>query len=203
MSQMHHRLAIVSDEAASGFAEAVKKCLPLGIRAYELRTLHGARVPHVPEEAIGEVLEQVREHNLTLIGISPGFCKKKLDDPATKEEFKTGFAQAFRFMEQLGVRRMTVFSYQRTERGATIPPRVFDLLGRAAVLCQQEGVELLLENSPRCWADTGEHLAELARGLRIGVVWDPEVDPRRRADKGKVVERSGVGHLRQGRLVLP
>jgi L-ribulose-5-phosphate 3-epimerase len=173
MSQIHHRLATVSDEVAPGFAAAVKICLPLGIRAYEVRNLYGARVPRVAEEAIEEVLKQVREHDLILIGVSPGFCKRRLDDPAVEEEFKTGFAQAFRLMDRLGVRRMTAFSYRRTERKATIPPRAIDLLVRAVDLCRQEGVELLLENSSRCWADTGEHLAELARVLGIRVVWDP------------------------------
>jgi sugar phosphate isomerase/epimerase len=171
--EAHHRLAILSDEAAPGFAEAVEICLPLGIRAYEVRNLHSRRVPHVPEEVVKEVLEQVRVHDLTLMGISPGFCKKKLDDPAIKDEFETGFSQALRLMDRLGVRRMTAFSYQRTEPQAAIPSQVFDLLGRAAALCQQEGVELLLENSRQCWADTGEHLAQVARTVGIRVVWDP------------------------------
>jgi L-ribulose-5-phosphate 3-epimerase len=173
MSEAHHRLAIVSDEAAPGFAEAVKICLPLGIHAYELRLLHGMRVPHVPEEAIQEVLAEVRKHDLTLIGISPGFCKKKLDGPAVEKEFESGFAQAFRLMDRLGVRRMTAFSYQRIEGEAAIPSQVFDLLGRAVALCRREGVELLLENSRQCWADTGEHLAEVARVVGVRVTWDP------------------------------
>jgi len=173
MSKAPHRLAIVSDEAAPGFAEAVRICLPLGIRAYELRRLYGMRVPRVPEEAIEEVLAQVKKHDLTLIGISPGFCKRELDDPAVEKELESGFAQAFRLMDRLGVRRMTVFSYQRTGRGTSIPSRVVDLLGRAAAHSQQEGVELLLENSSQCWADTGENLAEVARTVGLCVTWDP------------------------------
>ena len=173
MNLWQKRLAIVSDEAAPGFAEAVKVCLPLGIRAYELRFLYGMRVPHVPIEAIEEVLAEVRKHDLTLIGISPGFCKVELDDPAVEKEFKAGFAQAFRLMDRLGVRRMTVFSYQRSDRGTPVPARVFDLLQRAATLCREEGVELLIENSAQCWADTGEHLAEVARTAGVRVIWDP------------------------------
>lgn len=168
-----NRLAIVSDEAAPGFAEAVRRCLPLGIRAYELRFLYGMRVPHVSMEAIEEVLAEVRDHDLTLVGISPGFCKVRLGDPAVEKEFESGFPQAFRLMDRLGVRRMTVFSYQRTDRGTPIPARVFDLLQRAATLCREEGVELLIENSPQCWADAGEHLAEVARAVGVRVTWDP------------------------------
>jgi len=69
---VHHRLAILSDEAGPGFADAVRICLPLGIRAYEVRNLYGKRVPHVPEEAVEEVLAEVKVHDLTLIGISRG-----------------------------------------------------------------------------------------------------------------------------------
>jgi sugar phosphate isomerase/epimerase len=173
MSLWQKRLAIVSDEAAPGFTEAVKVCLPLGIRAFELRSLYGKRAPYVPEEAVKEVLTAVREHDLTLLGISPGFCKVELSDPTVEQEFEAGFAQAFRLMDRLGVRRMTVFSYRRTDREASIPSHVLDLLQRAATLCQQEGVELLIENSAQCWADTGEHLADVARAVGVHVTWDP------------------------------
>jgi sugar phosphate isomerase/epimerase len=173
MVEWSRRLAIVSDEVAPGFADAVQICLPLGIRAYEVRKLRGGRVPDVPEKAIEEVVEQVEVHDLTLIGISPGFCKKELDAPTVEEEFERGFDRAFRLMDRLGVRRMTIFSYRRTEREAAIPQRVFDLLGRAVALCRREGVEVVLENTRLCWADTGEHLADVARTLGIEVAWDP------------------------------
>jgi len=173
MVDWKERIAIVSDEAAPSFAEAVRVCLPLGIRAFEVRRLHGKRVPHVSEDAVKEMLAAVSRHDLMLLGISPGFCKRALDDPAVEDEFESAFPRAFRLMDRLGVRRMTVFSYQRPERGAPIPARVFDLLGRAAILCQQEGVELLIENSPQCWGDTGEHLAKLAHEVGIRVTWDP------------------------------
>jgi len=173
MNTWQDRLAIVSDEAAPKFAEAVQVCLPLGIRAFEVRALRGARVPYVPEAEVQEMLAEVEMHGLGLLGISPGFCKTELNDPAVEWELETGFYQAFRFMDRVGVRRMTVFSYLRPERRAPIPSRTFDLLHRAAILCRQEGVELVLENSAMCWGDTGENLAELARMAECRVTWDP------------------------------
>jgi sugar phosphate isomerase/epimerase len=167
------RIAIVSDEAAPGFEGAVQICLPLGIRAYELRKLDGARIPDVSEAAVAEVLGQVRAHGLTLLGISPGFCKICLDDARIDEELAGGFDAAFRLMDRLGVRRMTVFSYLRSSRAAPIPTRVLELLARAAARCRAEGVELLLENSPQCWADTGLHLAQVAAAVGLPVTWDP------------------------------
>ena len=45
MTDWTSRLAIISDEADDSFAAAVDYCLPLGIRAYELRKLEGGRFP--------------------------------------------------------------------------------------------------------------------------------------------------------------
>jgi sugar phosphate isomerase/epimerase len=167
------RLAIVSDEAATRFIEAVKVCLPLGIRAYELRNLPGGRVPYVQPEAIAEVQALIATHGLRIIGISPGFCKRPLDDPAIETELTAGLDAAFGLLDRLGTRRMTVFSFLRTGSQASVPPRVFDLLGRAEARCCAQGVEMLIENSPQCWADTGEHLSEIATATGVRVTWDP------------------------------
>ena len=167
------RLAVVSDEAATGFAEAVRACLPLGIRAYELRALPGGRVPYVSRQAIDEVLSEVQAHNLRLIGLSPGFGKLELDDPAADDELSRGLDVTFSLMDRLGVRRMTMFTYRRTGRETPIPPGVTDRIRRAAEGCRAAGFDLLLENSASCWGDTGEHVAALARAAGAYVTWDP------------------------------
>lgn len=173
MNAWEQRLAIVSDEAAATFREAVSLCLPLGITAYEIRNLYEARVPFVSDEAIIEVLSQVSAHHLKLLGISPGFCKRSVDDPKTLEELTSGLPKVFRLMDRLDVRTMTVFGYRRTEEGLPFLPHVSELLGKYLDACKREGVELRLENSPSCWADTGEHLALLARAVGVSVTWDP------------------------------
>ena len=60
MTDWTSRLAIISDEADDSFAEAVAHCLPLGIRAYELRKLEGGRFPQVTERAVQEVIDNRR-----------------------------------------------------------------------------------------------------------------------------------------------
>ena len=166
------RLAILSDEAALDFAEAVSICLPLGIRAYELRSLPGGRIPYVSPEAIETVIAKQQRHGLTLIGVSPGFCKGKADEPAANIELRQGFDAAFRLLDRLGVRRMTVFSYQRSERDAPVPAYVLDLLAQAAERCRTQGVDMLIENASSCWADTGANLAAIARHIGVRVTWD-------------------------------
>jgi sugar phosphate isomerase/epimerase len=173
MVNWHDRLAIVSDEAAPGFVEAVEICTPLGIRAYEVRNLDGARVPYVAEGAVAQVLAQVEQHELTLLGISPGFFKCHLDDPATEQELAEGFPRAFRLMDRLALRRMTLFTFRRGGRDLPVPDAALELLARAAEACRREGVEMLLENSPSCWGDTGRHLAQIAQTTGVRVTWDP------------------------------
>ena len=111
MTDWTKRLAIVSDEASESFEEAVDICLPLGIGAYELRSIDGSRFPQLSKAAVDQILQLVDRHHLTILGVSPGFCKCSVGDPRAEEEFQTGFPEAFRLMEQLSVRRLTTFSY--------------------------------------------------------------------------------------------
>ncbi len=173
MTARPDRLAILSDEVSLSFAEAVGICLPLGIRAYELRSLRGGRIPHVNEDDIGEVIAQQQAHSLTLIGVSPGFCKCPVDDRLATIELTDGLDAVFRLMDRLAVRRITVFSYTRTSRDAPLPPLAIEHLRRVAARCRAHGVELLIENSASSWGDTGVHLAEVAGLVGARVTWDP------------------------------
>jgi L-ribulose-5-phosphate 3-epimerase len=168
------RLAIVSDEAAESFTESVNICLPLGIRAYELRKLASGRFPDVTDVEIDTMVHAAQTHALTLIGVSPGFFKWAVGDAQTEEAFARSFPKTLRLMDQLGVRRLTVFSFQREgDRSTPIPASVLDYLGRAAAVCQREGVLMLIENSASTWGDTGANLASLAQMLAVPVTWDP------------------------------
>ena len=198
MTDWTKRLAIVSDEASESFAEAVDICLPLGIGAYELRSLNGERFPHCSAAAIDQVLQLVRMHHLLVVGVSPGFCKSAVADPRAEEEFRTGFPAAFRLMERLSVRRLTVFSYRHGEASIEgrlsdpIPDRVVERLAQAAELCRLEGIEMLIENSASCWANTGERLAFVANAVGVGVTWDPA----NAAAAGEEAFPTGYTHVR-------
>ncbi|MCY4146414.1 MAG: TIM barrel protein [Chloroflexi bacterium] len=173
MTDWRKRIAIISDEAADSFAEAVGFCLPLGIRAYELRKLEGGRFPHVTESAIEEVAETVSRHELELIGVSPGFFKGPLDAEVIARTFDHDLPLAFRLMERLGLRQMTLFTFRRGNRDEAIPDEIYEHLGRAVELCAREGIEVLLENASSIYSDTGANLATIARALGLGIVWDP------------------------------
>lgn len=173
MTDWTSRLAIISDEADDSFAEAVAHCLPLGIRAYELRKLEGGRFPQVTERAVQEVIDTVAARDLDLIGVSPGFFKGPLDHAVIEHTFEQDLPKAFRLMERLGIRRMTLFTFRRSGPKDPIPAEIYDHLGRAIELCAREGIEVLLENAASIFSNTGANLATIARELGVGVVWDP------------------------------
>ncbi len=173
MTDWRQRLAIISDEADDSFARAVETCLPLGIRAYELRKLEGGRFPHVSDSAIEAVLDTVAAHELELIGVSPGFFKGPLDAEVIARTFEQDLPKAFRLMERLGLSRMTLFTFRRASRDEAIPDEIYDHLGKAVELCAREGIEVLLENAASIYSDTGANLATIARTLGLSVVWDP------------------------------
>lgn len=195
-----NRLAIVSDEAGETFAEALDVCLPLGIRAFELRNLPGGRVPAVDGSALDEVERLAERHSLHLIGVSPGFCKGRTDDPGVEAEFREGFPAAFDLMHRLGIGNITVFTYQRrgNPNDAPVPRRVIDLLGRAAELCRAAGVGMRLENVTSCWGNTGANVAAIADAVDAGITWDPgnsEAAGQRAYPDGYACVRCRIAHL--------
>lgn len=167
------RLSIISDEAAPDFEEAVNRCLPLGIRSYELRLIRGSRVPHISEECIRQILRVTAERGIELTGVSPGFCKIPVESPLCKDELTTGLDDCFRFMERLGVKRMNLFTYTRDESLNQIPEAVFENLQTAIERCRSEGIEPIFENVPSCWGNTGQRLGNIAKRLGVRVAWDP------------------------------
>ena len=167
------RLAIISDEASPGFREATEVCLPLGIRRFELRMLERGRVPYVSEESIREVEEEVARQHLEIVGINPGFGKVDVEDPKADEELSRGFDDAFRLMDRLSVNRMAMFTYTRTDPESATPEKVFQRLDQASERCREQGIQLLIENVPSVWGNTGTRLAEIAEKTEIEVIWDP------------------------------
>ncbi len=192
MTDWTNRLAIISDEADDSFAAAADYCLPLGIRAYELRKLEGGRFPQVTERAVQEVADTVAKHDLELIGVSPGFFKGPLDAAVIERTFDEDLPKAFRLMERLGIRQMTLFTFRRNGPDDPIPAEIYDHLGRAIELCAGEGIEVLLENANSIYSNTGANLATIARSLGVKVVWDPANG----AASGDASWRDGYDRLR-------
>ena len=192
MTDWKNRLAIISDEADDSFAAAVDYCLPLGIRAYELRKLEGGRFPQVTERAVQEVADTVAKHDLDLIGVSPGFSRDRWMPPSSSAPLIKTCPNAFRLMDRLGLRQMTLFTFRRNGPDDPIPAEIYDHLGGLSSFAPARGIEVVLENAASIYSNTGANLATIARTLGVRVVWDPANG----AASGDASWRDGYDRLR-------
>lgn len=168
------RIAILSDEVAANYAEAVRLADGFGVRAFELRSLDGPRIPDVTDAALDEVVHVTKERGVTLAGISPGLFKLPVGDAAVEAHLTTRLDACFRVMDRLDTHRMTVFSFMRGDsRDPGAPEEAIEKLRAAADRCRRTGVDMQVENVAGGWADTGGNLSLIARAVGVKVVWDP------------------------------
>jgi len=172
------RLAIVSDEISKDFKKAAEYGIEWGITDYEIRHLTTGRVPYVANDEINLVQEVVKEHDLSISAISPGLFKiSLLEEELLKLQIEENIYESFRLADRLGTRNVIIFGFKRYER----EPRsdyiqVLHILGRMASLAEKYGFQLLLENEPEFWADTGANTAKILDDIdskNLKANWDP------------------------------
>ncbi len=172
------RLAIVSDEISKDFRKAVEYGIKWGITDYEIRNLTTGRVPYVANDEINLVKEVVKEHEVSISAISPGLFKIALnEEELLKLQIEESIYDSFRLADRLGTRNVIIFGFKRYDRE---PPsdyiQVIHILKRMASLAERYGFNLLLENEPDFWADTGVNTAKILDDVdskNLFANWDP------------------------------
>lgn len=172
------RLAIVSDEISRDFRKAVEYGIEWGIMDYEIRTLTTGRVPYVALDEINLVKEVVKEHDLSISAISPGLFKiSLLDEEQLKLQMEENIYESFRLADRLNTRNVVIFGFKRYEREPHSDYiQVLHILGRMASLAEKYGFQLLLENEPGFWADSGVNTAKILDDIdskNLKANWDP------------------------------
>lgn len=172
------RLAIVSDEISKDFRKAVEYGLEWGITDYEIRELTTGRVPYVATDEVNLVLEVVKEHDLNISAISPGLFKiSLLDEEQLKLQIEENIYDSFRLADRVGTRNVIIFGFKRYSREPQSDYiQVIHILGRMASLAEKYGFQLLLENEPGFWADTGVNTAKILDEIdsnHLKANWDP------------------------------
>ncbi len=172
------RLAIVSDEISRDFRKAVEYGTEWGIMDYEIRALTTGRVPYVANDEINLVNEVVKEHDLNISAISPGLFKiSLLDEEQLKLQMEENIYESFRLADRLGTRNVIIFGFKRYEREPQSDYiQVLHILGRMASLAEKYGFQLLLENEPGFWADSGVNTAKILDDIdskNLKANWDP------------------------------
>lgn len=172
------RLAIVSDEISKDFRKAVEYGIEWGITDYEIRHLTTGRVPYVANDEINLVQEVVTEHDLGVSAISPGLFKiSLLEEELLKLQIEENIYESFRMADRLGTRNLIISGFKKYDREPNSDYlQVLHILGRMAGLAEKYGFQLLLENEPGYWADTGTNTAKILDDIdskNLKANWDP------------------------------
>lgn len=191
--------AIVTDELSDSPETAFELGLEWGVRHFELRGMHDARVPRLSATQRRRLLRAIRDFDVRISAISPGLFKIPLPPDSAQSsnlawmdrEFHDAWADAeallrdhverllqesLEFAVASGAQHLIAFSFHRGGRpSGRAPGRIADVLAHAAELAQSANVSLIIENEESHWANTGALSAALiaATGAPIGINWDP------------------------------
>jgi sugar phosphate isomerase/epimerase len=189
-------LGIVADEISRDFRAALAVGTRLGLRRYEVRSLTTGRVPIVDPAELAGVEEALRDQQVKVTAISPGLFKYADDRAAFAREMNEVYPRAAELACRWGLPGLIVFGFHKpgaTEANAASvssanpPAEIVDCLAEAGECAGRDGLTLMIEPEPICWADSGRAAAALiqkagAPSLRINydpgnVAWLENRDP--------------------------
>jgi sugar phosphate isomerase/epimerase len=169
------RLSIFSDEINPDPARALHLAAAWGISQIEVRSLPGGRFPQVDDAELVRFEHLLAEHGVGVSGVSPGFFKEEIDDPAVPRLLCEALPRACEWAQRLGTDRVSCFGFRRGD-ASKVPVAVIDRLGEMAAITTAHGCRLSLENEAVCWGDTGLEAAAIIRQIGapgLGLLWDP------------------------------
>ena len=190
------KLGIVVDEIDRNFARAVRTGTELGIRRYEIRNLPSGRAPMCDVEDLHEAERIANGEGVEITALSPGLFKYTEDEASFAREMAGIYPKAAEWAQRWKLPGLITFGFHKpgaTEENAaslprsTVPDQIVDWLARAGEQAAADGLALMIEPEPICWADTARVTAELiersgSKGLRINydpgnVAWLEQRDP--------------------------
>jgi sugar phosphate isomerase/epimerase len=182
---MKLHLGIVADEISRDFREAVRIGRHLGLRRYEVRNLTSGRAPLCDAAEIAAVEETAEREEVRITALSPGLFKYTDDDAAFAREMAEVYPRAVELAHRWDLPGLIVFGFHKpgaTEANAASissenpPGDVLEWLATAGERAAADGLELMIEPEPICWADTGRAAARLIRrsGVKsVKINYDP------------------------------
>lgn len=173
---MTERISIVSDEISQDLETVARFLDEFHLRALEIRTIGGKRVPDIDAQVWEDLKRHVRIDGWEILAMSPGTFKGHYSDRSRLEsELDETLPRTAELANQIGTQYMITFGFT-ADRGDEVPGHALDALRRAADLCAQSDLLLLLENEPGSLADTGERTRELLDSVdhpNLFANWDP------------------------------
>ena len=169
------KLAAFTDEISPDPSRAIALAVAWQIPFVEVRNLSGRRFPQLSDAELEGFHRQVVDAGLGISGVSPGFCKCPVDDPAVADMLAAGLPRACEWAQRWGVELVSCFGFQRHHCG-TVPGAVLERLAQMAEIAARHDCRLVLENEAGCWGDTGIEAASIIRQVAAGnlsLLWDP------------------------------
>ena len=154
---------------------AIRLAAEWGVSHVEVRSLAGGRFPAVDDGELAGFQKLIEDAGLQVSGVSPGFFKCPIDDPAVTAGFSEGLPRACEWAQRWGTDLVSCFGFRRGTESA-VPAEAVDGLGRMADIVTAAGCRLVLENEAVCWGATGVEAAEIIRQIgrdRVSLCWDP------------------------------
>jgi sugar phosphate isomerase/epimerase len=187
---------IVADEIDRDFATAVRVGTSLGIRRYEIRNLKSGRVPMCSDEDLREVERIAANEGVEITALSPGLFKLTEDEAGFTHAMTEVYPKAAELAHRWKLPGLIVFGFHKpgaTEENAAtlerkpVPDEVIDWLSSAGEQATSDGLLLMIEPEPICYADNARTTAEMiersgSTALRINydpgnVAWFEQRDP--------------------------
>jgi sugar phosphate isomerase/epimerase len=192
VSRRQVQLGIVADEISRDFAEAVQVGLPLGFRRYEVRFLKSGRAPMCGLAELREVEKIAAGEGIEITALSPGLFKYTESAEAFRREMDEIYPRAAEWAHRWRLPGLIVFGFHKpgaTEANAAglprgpVPRQIAEWLASAGERAAVDGLRLMVEPEPICFADTGSAAAAMmGPGLAINydpgnVAWLLDADP--------------------------
>lgn len=179
------KLGIVADEIDRDFAQAVRIGTRLGLRRYEVRNLSSGRAPMCGQQAMLEVERIAEREGVAVTALSPGLFKNTDDARSFAREMREVYPRAAEWAHRWKLPGLIVFGFHKpgaTEENAGAigsenpPAEVVDWLAEAGERAGADGLLLMIEPEPICWADSGRAAAALiqrAGSPALKINYDP------------------------------
>lgn len=165
-------MGIVADEIDRKFRTAVETATKLGLRRFEIRNLPSGRVPLCDASDLKEVEQVAQSAGVQITALSPGLFKFAENAREFRAQMDDVYPRSAELAHRWGLPGMIVFGFHKpgaTEenaasiRGENMPAEVVEWLAEAGERAGRDGLYLMIEPEPICWAETGRSTAALIR----------------------------------------
>jgi sugar phosphate isomerase/epimerase len=167
---------VTPDRSADAFPKIFTMATGEGVRNFEIRMVEAKRFPVVEAPAWERLKSYASEYDIHYSAVSPGLFKADLHSDLLGFHSAEILSMSLDLAERIEVDTLITFGVERSDLDDEADlARVIDLLGDAADVAATRGFQLLLENIPGSWADTGESCLAILEGVgrsNFGYVWD-------------------------------